>query len=235
MGGNQPNRRRLGMSSHGSGRSALGEIASDPVSRRRFLAISGATGGAGALLAACGDGGGGDTTTTTSTTGANEDALAQFGKGDLGIVNYALTLEYLEAAFYAEVIRSGLFNGSDLTLLKMIGSNEDAHVAALEGTAKKLGTPATKPRTQFPIHDAEQVLKLAATVENLGAAAYLGQAAAIQSAEILAAALAIHTVEGRHASALNTMTGQPFAPDGAFAVPAPASEVLDQVKPFIVS
>ena len=72
-------------------------------------------------------------------------------------------------------------------------------------------------------------------MENLGAAAYLGQAGAIQSAEVLAAALAIHTVEGRHASALNTLTDQPFAPGGAVAIPAQADEVLDQVKPFIAA
>jgi hypothetical protein len=109
-------------------------------------------------------------------------------------------------------------------------------VDALEGTAKKLGgTPAPKPKTQFPIEDAQQVLMLAATVENLGAAAYLGQAAAIQSPEVLAAALSIHTVEGRHAAALNSLTDQPFTPDGAFAVPADASDVLDQVQPFIAS
>jgi Ferritin-like domain len=222
------------MSTHGSGDSALGRIAKDPVSRRRFFAISGATGGAGVLLAACGDDD--DSTTSTTSTTASSDALAQFGDGDLGIVNYALTLEYLEAAFYADVIKSGLFKGDDLALIKEIGSNEEAHVDALEGTAKKLGgTPAPKPKTQFPIEDAQQVLMLAATVENLGAAAYLGQAGAIQSPEVLAAALAIHTVEGRHASALNTLTDQPFTPDGAFAVPADANDVLTQVQPFIAS
>lgn len=219
------------MSTHGSGSSAVRRIAKDPVSRRRFLALTGATGGAGALLAACGD----DDGDTTSST-ASGDALVQFGQGDLGIVNYALTLEYLEAAFYADVIKSGLFKGDDLALIKAIGSNENAHVDALEGTAKKLGgTPAPKPKTQFPIEDAQQVLMLAATVENLGAAAYLGQAAAIQSPEVLAAALSIHTVEGRHAAALNSLTDQPFTPDGAFAVPADASDVLDQVQPFIAS
>lgn len=223
------------MSTHGSARSALRETAKDPVSRRRFLAVGGVSGGAAALLAACG-GSDSDTTATMSSTPAASDALAQFGEGDLGIVNYALTLEYLEAAFYADVIKSGLFKGADLALIKSIGSNEEAHVAALEGTAKKLGgQPAPKPKAQFQIENADQVLHLAATVENLGAAAYLGQAGAIKSPDVLAAALAIHTVEGRHASALNTMTGQDFAPDGAFAVPAPANEVLDQVQPFIAA
>jgi hypothetical protein len=221
------------MSTHGNGSSALRRIAKDPVSRRRFLALTGATGGAGALLAACGND---DEDTTVASTTSASDAVAQFGEGDLGIVNYALTLEYLEAAFYADAIKSGLFKGDDLALIKEIGSNENAHVDALEGTAKKLGgTPAPKPKTQFPIEDAQQVLMLAATVENLGAAAYLGQAAAIQSPEVLAAALSIHTVEGRHAAALNSLTDQPFTPDGAFAVPADASDVLDQVQPFIAS
>ena len=61
--------------------------------------------------------------------------------------------------------------------------------------------------------------KLAATVENLGAAAYLGQAANIQSTEILAAALAIHTVEARHAATLNTLLKLSPTPNGAFAAP----------------
>ena len=210
---------------------------SDLVSRRRFLTVGGGTGAAGLLLAACGGDDDDSTTTAAATsTAAPDDALAQFGEGDLGIVNYALTLEYLEAAFYADVARSGLFNGADLALIKSIGSNEDQHVQALEGTAKKLGgKPAPKPKTQFPIEDPKQVLELAATVENLGAAAYLGQAGAIESPEVLEAALAIHSVEGRHASALNTLTDQPFSPDGAFAAPATASEVLAQVQPFIAA
>jgi hypothetical protein len=222
------------MSTHGSGRSKLTDVAREPVSRRRLFAVGGAGGGAAALLAACGGGSDSSSTGTVSSMPTNEAALAQFGEGDLGIVNYALTLEYLESAFYADVAKSGLFKGQDLALIKSIGSNEDAHVQALEGTAKKLGgKPAPKPKAQFPIESPQQVLKLAATVENLGAAAYLGQAKAIQSAEVLAAALAIHSVEGRHASALNTLTDQPFTPDGAFAVPATATEVLAQVKPFI--
>ena len=64
------------------------------------------------------------------------------------------------------------------------------------------------------------VLTTAAEVENLGAAAYLGQAANIENPDILAAALAIHTVEARHAALLNTLIGEDPTPDGAFAVPA---------------
>ena len=97
------------------------------------------------------------------------------------------------------------------------------------------GKPAPMPKTQFDLTDAATVLQTAADVENLGAAAYLGQAAAIESPDVLAAALSIHTVEARHAAALNTLTDQPITPDGPFAAPADAQTVLDSVQPFIVS
>jgi len=159
-----------------------------------------------------------------------------FGKGDLGILNYALTLEYLETAFYQDVIKSGLFKGSDLATIKMFGAQEAEHVSALTSAIKQSGgKPATAPKTKFPLKDANSVLKLAGTVENLGAAAYLGQATNIKSPDVLASALAIHAVEGRHASALNTLLGEQITPDGAFAKPADPTTVLNAVKPFIVS
>ena len=209
--------------------SALKRIASDPVSRRRFFAVSGSTGAAAALLAACGDDD--ETSTTTST----EEAASQFGEGDLGIVNYALTLEYLETAFYNDVAASGLFKGDDLALIKFIADTEQQHVDALTATAKQLGgQPAPEPKAEFPLDDAQSVLELAATVENLGAAAYLGQAANIEDPDILAAALSIHSVEGRHAAVLNNLTGQPPTPDGAFAQGADMQTVLESVQPFLV-
>jgi Ferritin-like domain len=153
--------------------------------------------------------------------------------GDLAIVNYALTLEYLEDQFYAKVVASGLFSGTTLATLKIFGAEEAEHVAALETVAKSLGTPATKPVGKFPLTTAAKVASLAATVENLGAAAYLGQAGNIKSPEILAAALSIHTVEARHAATLNTLLKLSPTPDGAFGKPMTMSQVLAVVKPFI--
>lgn len=220
---------------------ALTRLASDPISRRRFVAAAGGATAASALLVACGDdddsttGGSGDGMSTSTGMGAPDDTIAQFGKGDIGILNYALTLEYVEDDFYEDVVKSGLFKGDDLAMIRMFGKDEAAHVAALTQTVRKLGAkPAPKPKTKFPLDDARSVLELAATVENLGAAAYLGQAPRIKSDEILAAALSIHAVEGRHAAALNTLTGQSFVPDGAFAKPADAATVLDSVQPFLV-
>jgi len=210
------------------------EIETRGVSRRRFMALGGGSAAAAAFLAACGDDDG-MTTTTMGASGRGSDETAQFGKGDVGILNYALTLEYLETAFYAEVVKSGLFEGGDLETIRKFGSEEAQHVAALTAAVKELGgKPAPKPKTEFPLESAKTVLELAGTVENLGAAAYLGQAANIESPEVLASALAIHSVEGRHAATLNTLLGQSITPDGAFAKPADVKSVLKSVEPFIV-
>ena len=190
----------------------------------------------GAFIAACGGSSSSSSSSSapaaTSTTSTSSNASAS-GNNDLEIVNYALTLEYLEAQFYDEVAKSGLFHGATLAMLKRFGSEEHAHVAALKGVANKLGTPAAKPTGKFPLQSAKQVSKLAATVENLGASAYLGQAGNIKSKEILAAALAIHTVEARHAATLNSLLKMTPTPDGAFARPMSMAEVLKAVKPFI--
>ena len=233
---------------------AIHELARDDVERRKFLKMAGSVGAAGALaalIAACGSDSNSTTNTAQSSSGGSGGSgrppAGTFGSGDLGIVNYALTLEYLEAAFYQEVVKSGLFKGSKyLPTLQTFGAEEAAHVSALEATAKKLGKPAPKPKTDFSkaLKSMKTVVDTAAMVENVGAAAYLGQAANIKSKEVLAAALSIHTVEARHAAALNQvrtpggfMEGKYLGilPDGAFGVPATANTVLPIVMPFIVS
>jgi hypothetical protein len=205
----------------------------NPVSRRRFLALGGGSTAAAAFLAACGSDS--DSTTSTAMKPASKGETAQFGKGDVGILNYALTLEYLETAFYADVVKSGLFKGGDLETIRKFGQEEAEHVQALTQAVKSLGgKPAPEPKAEFPLESAKSVLKLAGTVENLGAAAYLGQAANIESPEVLASALAIHSVEGRHAAVLNTLLGESITPDGAFGKPADVKTVLKSVEPFIV-
>jgi|SRR5881394_2064404 len=213
---------------------ALSRIAKDPVSRRKFITLGGGS-AAAAFLVACGSDSG-STTTTATTSGSTEPVIEEkFGKGDVGILNYALTLEYLETAFYADVVKSGFFTGSELATIKKFGEEEAQHVDALTAAVKTAGAkPAAKPKTEFPLKNAQSVLELAGTVENLGAAAYLGQAANIKSPAVLAEALSIHSVEGRHAAALNTLLGSSITPDGAFAVPADAETVLKSVEPFIV-
>lgn len=226
---------------------ALQTVREDEVSRRKFLKLAGgasAIGALGILFAACGDDK--ESKSSGGTSSSDNDKMDKTDKkdkantssgnsGDLAIVNYALTLEHIEADFYQAVIDSGLFKGAELEMIKVIGEHEAEHVQALEGTANKLGEAVEKPKTTFPLESREAILTLAATVENVGAAAYLGQAGMIVDPEILAAALAIHSVEARHAAALNTLTGKPFTPDGAFAKPMSMEEVLPLVKPFLAA
>src|SRR3954470_11302778 len=204
-----------------------------PQSRRRFLVIGGGSTALTAFLAACGSDS--STSGTSVMKPAGKSETAEFGKGDVGILNYALTLEYLETAFYADVVKSGLFKRAELETIRKFGREEAEHVEALTQAVKSLGgKPAPEPKAEFPLKSAKSVLELAATVENLGAAAYLGQAANIKSPEVLASALAIHSVEGRHAAVLNTLLGTSITPDGAFAKPADVKTVLKSVEPFLV-
>lgn len=229
---------------------AVIKLARDDVERKQFLKQAGrgigsaaAATGLAAFIAACGGSKSSssssssppasNSTSSSTSSSSSSGASGSGASGDLAIVNYALTLEYLESEFYAKVAASGLFHGPTLDTLKMFGEEEDQHVAALMKAASSMGTPAAKPTGKFPVQSAAQVTKLAATVENLGAAAYLGQAGNIQSKEILAAALAIHTIEGRHAATLNTLLKASPTPDGAFAKPMSMSQVLAAVKPFI--
>jgi len=209
----------------------LERLARDDLDRKRFLKMAGGAGAAsfGAfVLAACGS------SSKATTTAATASTASSSSTGDLAILNYALTLEYLETEFYGKVLASGLFTGKVGSLIKGFAQQEMTHVEALKGAVEKMGgTPATKPEAKFPISSANQVAQLAYTVENLGAAAYLGQAPHIQSAEVLATALAIHTVEARHAATLGTLVKKPVTPDGAFAAPAEMSTVLAAVKPFL--
>ncbi|HEV2776541.1 MAG TPA: ferritin-like domain-containing protein [Solirubrobacteraceae bacterium] len=230
--------------------SALRELADDPSSRKRFFKMLGGAGAVSAatvFLAACGDD---DDESASSPKPAAEDgkADAKDNTSDLEILNYALTLEFLEAEFYRGVIDSGIVKDQKVvSLAKKFGSTEQEHVDALTATIEKLGgKPVAKPKTNFgPTLDKglKAVLEAAADVENLGAAAYLGQAGSIKNKEVLAAALAIHSVEARHAAALNTLVGRGFGsgkgglkgalPDGAFAKPMDMKAVLNAVQPFL--
>jgi rubrerythrin len=209
-------------------------LARDDVDRKRFLKMAGSAGAAsfGAfVLAACGSSSSSSKSTTAAGTATSASSSAG---GDVAILNYALTLEYLESEFYSKVIAAKLFSGKVGELLQTFGSQEDSHVVALKAAVTKLGgMPAENPKGKFPITSATQVAQLAYTVENLGAAAYLGQAAKIQSPEVLASALAIHTVEARHAATLATLVKKSVTPQGAFATPADMSSVLAAVKPFL--
>jgi rubrerythrin len=159
-------------------------------------------------------------------------AAAQIEGGDLEIVNFALTLEYLETEFYARALKLGLSKDVK-ALATLIHDDEAQHVEALTATVKQLGgKPAAMPTFKFPLKDEKSFLALAQTLEDTGVSAYNGAAPAIKSAEVLGAAGSIVQVEARHAAAIRIHNGESPAPE-AFDKPLATKQVLAAVKPFI--
>jgi hypothetical protein len=157
---------------------------------------------------------------------------ATFGRGDVGILNYALTLEYLEAAFYNGATAAHLpLSPQESIFLQTVTKDENAHVAFLK---KALGGKAIKePKFDFKgtNTNVEMFLATSEVLENTGVHAYSGQALNIQEALYVKAALSILTVEARHASLVGLLN-QPkgnATPNGAFDTPLSAPAVLRAV------
>jgi hypothetical protein len=167
---------------------ALGEAAERAgVTRGTFLA--GALGGTAALVGL-----------------AAEPAAAQTAT-DVAILNYALTLEYLQAAFYTEAERMGALRARAAEAAEVVGAVERAHVKAFKDV---LGRKAVKrPSFDFQgtTEDQNAFLKTAVAFEDLAVEAYKGQAPRLQTNSALAAALAIHSVEARHAAWMRYLFG----------------------------
>ena len=160
-------------------------------------------------------------------------ALAMAESGDVGILNFALTLEYLEAAFYEEAKRRAGASGDLKRLIETIARDEDEHVGALTETIKKLGgRPVAEPKFDFPYSGTSGFLELAQTFEDTGVSAYNGAAPQIKAKEVLEAAGSIVQVEARHAAAIRLQNSEEPSPE-AFDPALPKAKVLKAVEPFI--
>jgi rubrerythrin len=127
---------------------------------------------------------------------------------DVDILNYALTLEYLQASFYTETERIGaLKTDAARRAARVLGSVERAHVQALRQVLGKAAVKRPFFNFQGTTEDQQRFLKTAVAFEDLAVAAYKGQAPLIDSKEILAAAIAIHSVEARHAAWMRHLFG----------------------------
>ena len=166
--------------------------------------------------------------------GLARQALAQSAGNDTAILNYALTLEYLEASFYNQGVASGVIAAADRPLFQTIQNDENAHVALLAGA---LGAAAIDPIPDSafdftaggafnPFGDYPTFLILSQAFEDTGVRAYKGQAAFLTNKDTLTTALQIHSVEARHAAAVRRVRDlQGWIPGSGTDAPAPIAAV----------
>lgn len=160
-------------------------------------------------------------------------ATAAISKPDIAILNYALTLEYLEAAFYTEAVKNGKLTGETAKFAQVVDAHERAHVQFLISVLR--GKRVAKPKFNFRDTTSNQV-KFQATanvLEDTGVAAYLGQVGNIRSKVILGAAGSILPVEARHAAWIRDIRGSgnsPLPAPRAFESGSSKKKVLAAVK-----
>jgi rubrerythrin len=164
-------------------------------------------------------------------------AFAQSSSGDLDILNYALTLEYLEAAFYQGAAKTPGLSSEIAGYVKTFGDQEQQHVDALTTTIKDMGgKPVAAPRVDFgdAFTSADKLIPLAITFEDTGVSAYNGAAPMLESKDLLATAGGIVQIEARHAATIRFAAGEDPAPD-AFDPTLTMDEVLKAVQPYVKS
>jgi hypothetical protein len=158
---------------------------------------------------------------------------------DVEVLNYALTLEHLEAAFYQLTGEYDLgvdpFGNAINDWAALAGEHEVAHVETLTQVISELGgEPVAAAQYDFGVTDAASFLSTAMTLENVGVAAYDGAGQFLQNADLLTAAGSIVAVEARHASYFNLVTGAvPFP--AAYETPMTPDEVLEAAGPFFAA
>ena len=164
-------------------------------------------------------------------------SAATLSTNDIGILNFALTLEFLEREFYKEALSKAGLTGDVKTFAKTAYAHEAGHVKAIQAV---LGSKAIKEPTfnfQGTTSAKSSFMATSKVLENTGVAAYKGQAPFVESTAVLADAVAIHAVEADHAAWISLLLGETPFPTGAFDVPLTKDQVLAAVAKtkFIVS
>ena len=160
-------------------------------------------------------------------------AVSTATTGDVAILNYALTLEYLEEAFYSDVQSNNILKGRMATFAEVAGRDEAQHRRFL---VKALGSKAIKKPT-FDFGSATQssgaFAKTAIALEDTGVSAYAGQGPRIKDKKILAAALSVHSVEARHAAWIRALVNAPGRQGSPAPAPFDPSRNMNQVLAIV--
>lgn len=172
---------------------------------------------------------------------ASSEALGQGLPGQVAeVLNFALTLEYLEAEFYRTALSTpGLIPGRYRAVFGQIGRHETEHVRTLVGALG--GAAQASPRFDYTgrgkypdvFSNFDTFAAVSNTFEDLGVAAYKGQAANLLGTPALSVALRIHSVEARHAAEVRRIRGL-LGFDGPLDQPLDKFAVLAAAGPFIV-
>jgi rubrerythrin len=171
---------------------------------------------------------------------AQTQAQAPFFKNDVEVLNYALTLEHLEAAFYTMAVSSGKLQGNALAYLTTIRDHEVAHVQAISQGLSQAGATPVKARKSYDfsklgdMSTQDGILKIAAILEATGVGAYNGAAREITDKTILGVAGSIVAVEARHTAIINALINPTANPvPKAFEAVTKPQDVLNAVGPIL--
>ncbi|EMA49061.1 MULTISPECIES: ferritin-like domain-containing protein [Halococcus] len=223
----------------------VGQVSDQLRSRRAFMGDAAKVGAGATALSALGAG------TAAANEGGSDGGSSGSGPSDVDILNFALTLEHLEANYYdqflaehseEEVERSAVaqyfarptLQYSTYQQIQDVRDHEQAHVEALTQTINDLGgTPVEAAEYEFPYSSMEEFVALSDRIEAIGVSAYAGAAPMIDNEEVLKAALSIHSVEAEHQTYFQLLNLQRPAPE-AFNEARSMDQVLPIAKQFIV-
>lgn len=165
-----------------------------------------------------------------STAEAAISTTRKSAKNDVKILNYALTLEYLEAAFYNQALANQAYGTSAAlkSFAETVAKHENAHVKFLKGALKTAAVKSPKFDFGDTVMDPAKFAATAQVLEDTGVSAYLGQVKNVFVPGTLQAAATIATVEARHAGWIRNINGVLGAP-ASFDVPKSEKVILKAV------